>query len=145
MDEILITSFGRARFVALESVREGALWRENFLSLVKDHRYYELVDATLGEKFEFRYLMLEDHAGVGRAIQPLFFVDQDLLATAPKLLRAVVRKVRAVFPRFLQLRMLMAGCAAGEGHPPGDAQNWAWSISAGAEALCRWRKKGAPA
>ncbi len=142
MDEILNTSFGRARFVALESVREGALWRENFSSLAKDHRYYELVDATLGEKFEFRYLLLEDHAGVERAIQPLFFVDQDLLATAPKPLRAIARKVRAVFPRFLQLRMLMAGCAAGEGHPPGAAQNWGWSISAGAEALSQVAKKG---
>ena len=109
------TPNGRARVVSIAEARGLDVWRASLRHLAKDHRYYELVDATLG--FDCRCLILEDHAGRARAAQPFFVVDQDLVVAAPAWLRACVGAVRRVAPRALRMRMLMAGCAAGEGHP----------------------------
>ena len=70
---------------------------------------------TLGGSFEHHYLILEDASGAIRAVQPVFFVRQNLVEGVPALL-PLVRAVRRAFPRFLTLRVLMVGCAAGEGH-----------------------------
>src|SRR5258708_7740258 len=83
------------------------LWHQAFTSERKDWRYYEIVNDTL-EGFEFRYLEL------GGAIQPFFVLDQDLVAGAPA--SGLINTVRKVWPRFLKMRTLMVGCAAGEGH-----------------------------
>ncbi len=50
-----------------------------------------------------------------RGIQPVFFVQQNLVEGVPAL-RAPVDAVRRRFPRFLSMRVVMVGCAAGEGH-----------------------------
>jgi hypothetical protein len=87
-------------------------WHEAFSHERKDWRYYEIVNDTLvGQGFEFHYLVLP-----GGAIQPFFVLDQDLTAGAGKTLQAVVNSVRRLWPRFLKMRTLMVGCAAGEGH-----------------------------
>ncbi len=135
MEHIVETSFGRARLVSLDEIRASALWRKGLGHLAKDHRYYEIVDTALRADFEFRYLTFEKEPGIHRWIQPVFVVQQDLVATAPSLLRKLVARVRIWFPRFLRLRMLMAGCAAGEGHPSGPAELWPEAIAAAAEAL----------
>src|SRR5258708_26347411 len=83
------------------------LWHQAFTSERKDWRYYEIVNDTL-EGFEFRYLEL------GGAIQPFFVLDQDLVAGAPA--SGLINAVRKIWPRFLQLRTLMVGCAAGPRH-----------------------------
>jgi hypothetical protein len=93
------------------------VWRSSLRLLAKDHRYYELVAETLGEDFDCRCLLVEDESGMPVGAQPCFLVEQDLALTAPRLVRAMVQSVRRFAPRFLRLRMLMAGCAAGEGHP----------------------------
>jgi hypothetical protein len=49
-------------------------------------------------------------------VQPVFVVKQDLVAAAPTLLRKLAGAARTIFPGFLQLKMLMVGNAAGEGH-----------------------------
>ena len=49
------------------------------------------------------------------AVQPFFFVKQDLLGGLPQALRALVAPIRKLWPRFLSLRMMMIGCAVGEG------------------------------
>ena len=58
------------------------------------------------------------------AIQPVFFVQQNLVEGIPAL-RAAVEAIRR-FPRFLTMRVLMVGNAAGEGHlsacAPGDEE-----------------------
>jgi len=59
--------------------------------------------------------VLEDDSGNVRAIQPVFFVRQNLVEGVPGKIRSVVDCVRKKFPRFLTMRVLMVGCAAGTG------------------------------
>ena len=126
------TSFGSFR--VLGSARELAdeQRRSIFSSRSKDFRYYELVEESLGGQFEFRYFLLSHEATGESAIQPFFFVNQDLVAGLPLRLRTLVERVRRFWPRFLQLRMLMVGCAAGEGQLDHDA---AWLGPALHEAI----------
>jgi hypothetical protein len=102
------------RLASLAEARDLPVWCDGLRHLAKDHRYYEIVADTLG--FDCRALLLEDHAGRVLAAQPCFFVEQDIVVAAPAVVRAVVGAVRRIFPRFLRLRILMLGCAAGEGH-----------------------------
>jgi hypothetical protein len=90
-------------------------WRTAFAGERKDSRYYEIVDDTL-PGFDFFYLAFNNGG-----VQPFFVLDQDLVAGAPA--SAVVHAIRRIWPRFLKMRTLMVGCAAGEGHlgvDPGD-------------------------
>jgi len=98
-----------------DEINASSIWRAAFAGQRKDRRYYELVNDMLQQDFEFRYLLLE---GPGRraAMQPFFILDQDLTAGAGALLRSGVVSIRRVWPRFLKMRTLMVGCAAGEGH-----------------------------
>jgi len=91
-------------------------WREAFLDQCKDHRYYELIGTTLTDNFDYFFLVLEDKAGQVRAIQPLFFVRQNLTEGVAGPIRATVDRIRRKFPRFLTMKALMVGSTAGEGH-----------------------------
>jgi hypothetical protein len=81
----------------------------------KDHRYYEIVEETVEGDFDYRYLLLEDGFGKTRAIQPVFFVRQNLIEGVPGQISSIVDRIRKVLPRFLTMRVLMVGCAAGTG------------------------------
>ncbi len=105
-----------ARLASLAEVRGLPAWREGLHHLAKDHRYYEIVADTLG--FDCRALVLENGAGETLAVQPCFFVEQDLVVAGPTPIRALTARVRRIFPRFLRPRIFMLGCAAGEGHLP---------------------------
>jgi hypothetical protein len=94
-----------------EEVRQRA-----FAGQCKDLRYYELVEETLPGQFDFAYLGLENAATGAVVVQPLFYVNQDLLAGLPARAHAWVEMVRRRWPRLLVMRMLMVGCASGEGH-----------------------------
>ena len=65
--------------------------------------------------FEHHYLLLENASGNVRAIQPVFFVRQNLVEGVPGKIRSIVDGIRKVFPRFLTMRVLMVGCGAGTG------------------------------
>jgi hypothetical protein len=130
---VVSTRFGRARLLSRDELAEHPEWPGAFAAQCKDHRFYEVTDGLLAGGFEFRYLALEDHDGRTRAIQPLFFVDQDLMV-ATKLHRPLAA-IRKLWPRFLILRTLMVGCAAGEGHIE-DPQ---WTAGALHEALEAFR------
>jgi predicted N-acyltransferase len=106
---------GVARIVTRAELHGRDSWKQAFKDKCKDHRYYELVEQTLDNDFDFHYAVLEDSAGTVRAIQPIFFVRQNLVEGVPGKLRAIVDLVRKKFPRFLTMRVLMVGCAAGEG------------------------------
>jgi hypothetical protein len=122
-------------------------WTRAFAHQRKDHRFYELIDRTLCPDFDYRYLVCRDETGRAQAIQPLFLLDQDLLAGVPALSRAADRLVRTWWPKFLRLRTLMVGCSAGEGHldigtsrsgrgPAGFAEALrAYAIEAGASLI----------
>jgi predicted N-acyltransferase len=105
---------GAAKVVRLAELKNRDPWKSAFQNECKDHRYYEIVEETL-EGFEFHYLLLEDASGNMRAVQPMFFVRQNLVEGVPGRIRSVVDLIRKIFPRFLTMRVLMVGCAAGAG------------------------------
>ena len=116
---------GVAHVLSRPELENYDAWKTAFAGKCKDHRFYEVVEQTLDDKFEHRYLLLEDQSGVARGIQPFFFVQQNLVEGIPAL-RRPVDAIRRRFPRFLTMRILMVGNAAGEGHlsacAPGDEE-----------------------
>ena len=126
---------GVARVLSRTELETHDLWTRAFEGKTKDHRFYEIVADTLGNNFEHHYLVLEDRAGKVRGIQPVFFVQQNLVEGIPAL-RKAVDKVRRRFPRFLTMRLLMIGNAAGEGHLSACAAgDEAWVATALREVL----------
>ena len=71
-DAVVPFGQGTARILKLSDVRKVEAWRDAFEGRAKDHRYYELIEETLANDFEFRYAVLADSAGNVRAIQSLF-------------------------------------------------------------------------
>jgi Peptidogalycan biosysnthesis/recognition len=93
-------------------------WKKAFQSQRKDRRYYELVEETICPDFTFRYFLIQDENGRTQSVQPFFTLDQDILAGLGPRWQKIAAKIRGVWPRFLFIRTLMVGCAAGEGHLP---------------------------
>jgi hypothetical protein len=93
-----------------------APWTSTFTDQRKDYRYYEILDDTLWDQFEYRYFAIVDSKGQVRAIQPFFLVDQDILEGLGAERIYWISLIRRVYPRFLKLRALMVGCSAGEAH-----------------------------
>src|SRR5436190_7995147 len=106
---------GVMRVVTRDELENCEAWKQVFQNRCKDHRYYEIVDETLQNDFEHHYLWLEDPSRKVRAIQPVFFVRQNLVEGVPGKIRSIVDVVRKILPRFLTMRVLMVGCAAGTG------------------------------
>jgi len=106
---------GIAKIVSRTELLNCDAWQRAFRGKCKDNRYYEIVDETLEGNFEHRYAFIEDRSGMVRAVQPVFFVRQNLVEGVPGRIRSVVDFVREKFPRFLTMRVLMVGCAAGAG------------------------------
>jgi predicted N-acyltransferase len=137
-DVVVPFSGGTARILNLTSVRKLDAWQRSFADKCKGHQYYELIEQTLANDFEFRYLVLEDATGNARAIQSIFLVRQNLIEGVRGIFRTIVDLVRKTFPRFLTMRVLMIGCAAGAGElDVTDPENARWV----ADALCQtlWR------
>ncbi len=112
----VLTPHGTVRLATRAEIEDCPAWKNAFPRSRKDHRYFQIVEDTIDQGFQYRYLVLEDPRGEVKAIQPIFLVDQDLVAAAGKRVRAIVETVRRAVPRFLKLRTMMVGCAAGEGH-----------------------------
>jgi Peptidogalycan biosysnthesis/recognition len=121
-------------------------WARAFASKRKDHRYYEIVEETILQRFEYRYFAIKDEQGEVRAVQPFFIHDQDLLEGVSPRGRLVVAFIRRAWPRFMRMRALMVGCAAGEGHlDEADGRPPEWQVRLLASTLVRHaRKLGAP-
>ena len=106
---------GVAKILQLPELQNCAAWSLALENKSKDHRYYEIVEKTLQCGFEHYYVLIEDSSGNVRAIQPVFFVRQNLVEGVPGKLRTIVDGIRKFFPRFLTMRVLMIGCGAGTG------------------------------
>jgi hypothetical protein len=106
---------GVAKVLQLTDLQNCDAWRRVLQNSSKDHRYYEIVEKTLQCGFEHYYLLMEDNSGNVRAIQPVFFVRQNLVEGVPGKLRSIVDGIRKILPRFLTMRVLMVGCGAGTG------------------------------
>jgi len=131
------TSFGRAVVANRVPEVDARTWAAGLAHQANDHRYYELTHDSLGHQFEHYYLLLQDHAGKTRAIQPFLIVNQDLVTGMPKAIRRAMDGIRQRFPSTLVMRMLMVGCAAGEGHLVRDniTGSVEWVAQALSEAL----------
>ena len=131
------TSFGRAVVAARVPEADAETWAAGLQHQANDHRYYELTHDSLGHQFGHFYLLLQDHTGKTRAVQPFLLVNQDLVTGMPKAVRRVVDRVRQHLPSTLVLRMLMVGCSAGEGHLVRDSSTGGveWVAQALREAL----------
>src|SRR5438046_3534200 len=103
------------KVLALAELRNCGAWKRALQNKCKDHRYYEIVQETLQCGFEHHYLLIEDHTGQVRAIQPVFFVRQNLVEGVRGKVRSIVGTIRKMFPRFMTMRVLMVGCGAGAG------------------------------
>src|SRR5215831_6035541 len=106
---------GVAKVLQLRDLQNCDAWKRALQYKCKDHRYYEIVEETLECGFEHHYLVLETRSGDIIAVQPVFFVRQNLLEGVPGKIRLIVDGIRKVFPRFLTMRVLMVGCGAGTG------------------------------
>ena len=106
---------GVGKVLQLRELQTCDVWKRALQNKCQDYRYYEIVDETLEGGFDYRYLLLEDHSRHPRAIQPVFFVRQNLVEGVPGKIRSIVDAIRKVFPRFLTMRVLMVGCSAGPG------------------------------
>src|SRR5438093_13241387 len=113
-EAVICFAEGTAKILRLAELKVRDCWNRAFPDNCKDHRYYGIIERTLANEFEHRYLLLEDGSGKARGIQPILFVRQDLLEGVPRS-RAIVDLVRKIFPRFLTMRVVMVGCAAGAG------------------------------
>jgi predicted N-acyltransferase len=141
ISETVPFSNGVARVLSRADLEKHQAWSSAFTGKTKDHRFYEIIADTLGSDFEHHYLALEDANGKVRAIQPVFFVRQNLVEGIPAL-RAAVDKIRKRFPHFLTMRILMIGNAAGEGHLSAVApEDEAWVARALHEVLDRFARR----
>ena len=134
MEASIAFAAGTARVVSAEQLRELEPWQRAFTGKSKDHRFYEITSQTLGPNFEHHYLVIEDRTGAVRGIQPVFFLQQNLVEGIPAIRRAV-EKVRGRFPRFLTMRLLMVGNVAGEGHLSGNESDEQFVADALSEIL----------
>jgi hypothetical protein len=114
---------GSVQIMSRGEVMGCARWASAFAGKHKDHRYYELVEDTIQPDFVFRYFAIKDEDGSVRAFQPFFIIDQDLLLGTNTRLGGVIGFIRRLWPRFMKMRTLMVGCAAGEGHLDGAEQS----------------------
>jgi len=122
---------GVIKVLALAELQNCGAWKRALQNKCKDHRYYEIVQETLQCGFEHHYLLIQDDAGEVRAIQPVFFVRQNLLEGVRGRIRSIVNTIRKIFPRFLTMRVLMVGCAAGAGElGAADSNDERWMAEA---------------
>src|SRR5262245_7684188 len=130
-DDTIRFAQGVAKVLKLSDLQNSEAWKRALGNKCKDHRYYEIVEKTLKCGFEHQYLVLEDTSGNVRAVQPVFFVRQNLVEGVPGKIRSIVDGIRKVLPHFLTMRVLMIGCAAGTGDLGArDEQNEPWVANA---------------
>lgn len=137
----LITNDGAVHVATRQQLGQVPAWQQAFGRQRKDRRYYEIVEDTIQQDFDYRYFVLEDLQGRVRAVQPFFLLRQDLLQGSKPALLAAANKIRRWFPQFLTLRTLMVGCAAGEGHLDQDDRDHEWIAGQLHEALKRYARK----
>jgi hypothetical protein len=103
------------RVISRDELATLPIWRTTFASSRKDHRYFEILEDTINDRFAYKYFLIADEEGEALAIQPFFVMDQDMLEGVACLTEYLAR-IRRVLPRFMMMRTLMVGCTAGEGH-----------------------------
>jgi predicted N-acyltransferase len=110
------TPHGTVHVASRLQVEQVPAWNNALSHTRKDHRYYAIVEDTILQGFTYLYFIIETPTAGTPAIQPVFIHAQDLLAGAEGFGPRLIAGIRKALPRFLTMRTLMIGCAAGEGH-----------------------------
>src|SRR6478672_6410043 len=63
---------GSAAVVSRGELQQCEDWRNAFRNCCKDHRFYEIIEDTLANDFEYQYLILRDLAGTSVAFSLSF-------------------------------------------------------------------------
>jgi predicted N-acyltransferase len=135
------TSDGSVYVATRQQLGQVQAWERAFSRQRKDRRYYEIVEDTILQGFDYRYFVLEDQTGGVRGIQPFFLLQQDILQGSGPRLTSFAKRVRRWFPRFLTMRTLMVGCAAGEGHLDQHDHEDAWIAGQLHEVLAKYARR----
>src|SRR5690349_16621443 len=101
----------QCHLAAREDLEKYPVWQSTFAACRKDYRYYEILEDTVRDRFDYRYFVITDEDGDALAVQPFFVMDQDMLEGVAALARPLAA-IRKVLPRFLMMRTLMVGCSA---------------------------------
>src|SRR5262249_51094957 len=123
--------------ITRDGLQQHPSWQGAFANERKDHRYYELVEDTLHPEFDYRYFVIKDAIGQVRGTQPFFLLDQDLLVGMSPRFGSLIDAIRRMWPRLMRARVLMVGCAAGEGHLDGDEAGHRAHVELLASAIAR--------
>ena len=89
---------GTVRIAARSEIAGLSRWRTAFAGERKDHRFYELVEDTLKDGFDYGYLIVDDGKDIC-AIQPFFVLDQDLAGRRQRSRQDVYRRDPATIGR----------------------------------------------
>jgi hypothetical protein len=100
------TDFGKAWVFDRSAELDPDVWSQAFRGQVRDHRFYEVTEGTLADQFEQHYFLLEHRASGLYAVQPFFFVHQDLTAGLPLAMRTRVQRWRRRSPK-----LFSSGCS----------------------------------
>src|SRR5215471_20217907 len=106
----------RLSVISRHQLQKNRHWQRAFASQHKDRRYYEIVEDTIHPEFDYWYFAIRDQQGEIQAIQPFFILDQDILAGLHPHFRRLADAIRLQWPRFMFMKTMMVGCAAGEAH-----------------------------
>lgn len=136
------TTDGSVFVATRRDLEQVPAWKRAFARQRKDRRFYEIVEDTIVQGFDYRYFVFEDGAGQIRAVQPFFLLHQDVLQGAGPRILKTVNVVRRYFPHFLTMKTLMVGCVAGEGHLDHESdEDAAWIGVRLHEVLKRYARK----
>ena len=135
------TSFGQAWVVDSAEKINANLLCSALTGYVRDWRFYAITERTLADQFDQRYFILWNRHENKIAIQPFFFVRQDLTAGLPGSQRKQILRLRSLWRNFLFLRILMVGCPAGEGNLDSTEQ---WAVVSLREALDAYERVTKP-
>jgi hypothetical protein len=109
------TAQGEVQIVSAAKQIDKVLWEKAFSACYLDARYYEVVEETLREWFDFRYAILKNERTGKTAVQPFFLVNQEITAGLPGPIRSLISRTPRWLSRRLTVKMVVVGCAAGEG------------------------------
>jgi Peptidogalycan biosysnthesis/recognition len=109
----------RVNVISRQQLQSCLHWQRAFAAQHKDRRYYEIVEDTIHPEFDYWYFAIRDQQGEIQAIQPFFILDQDILAGVHPHFSRLMHAIRLQWPRFMFMKTMMVGCAAGEAHLDG--------------------------
>lgn len=87
---------GSVEIIRRDQLARCCHWSHAFEHERKDYRYYEIVEDTILQGFEYGYFAIKDATGEVCAVQPFFILDQDLLAGVIPKIGNLIKVIRSI-------------------------------------------------